>query len=95
MAMTKEERMAIIKQAHQNFLAKQEAKAGFKARAKKSTKKAMTEILTGRKARDQKFDQMMDKMDENHNHWTDASKYASEYYGGVAFETTRFDNDWN
>ena len=27
--------------------------------------------------------------------WTDASKYAKEYYGDVMYETTRFDNDWD
>ena len=27
-------------------------------------------------------------------HYTDASKYAKEYYGDVAYQTTRFDNDW-
>ena len=28
-------------------------------------------------------------------HYTDASKYAKEYYGEVYHETTRFDNDWD
>jgi len=28
-------------------------------------------------------------------HYTDASKYAKEYYGEVAYQTTRFDNDWD
>lgn len=27
--------------------------------------------------------------------YTDASKYAKEYYGEVMHETTRFDNDWD
>ena len=31
----------------------------------------------------------------NINHWTDASKYADEYYGETMRETTRFDNEWN
>jgi hypothetical protein len=31
----------------------------------------------------------------NINHWTDAPQYAKEYYGEVAHETTRFDNDWD
>jgi hypothetical protein len=34
-----------------------------------------------------------DTADERY--WTDASKYAKEYYGGVYHETTRFDNDWD
>ena len=39
----------------------------------------------------------MDKYndDENINAYTDASKYAKEYYGEVMYETTRFDNDWD
>lgn len=31
----------------------------------------------------------------NINHYTDASRYANEYYGSVYRETTRFDNDWD
>ena len=27
--------------------------------------------------------------------YTDASKYAKQYYGEVYHETTRFDNDWD
>jgi len=36
---------------------------------------------------------MRDTDDERH--WTDAPKYAKEYYGEVYRETTRFDNDWD
>ena len=31
----------------------------------------------------------------NINHWTDASRYADEWYGETMRGTTRFDNDWN
>ena len=27
--------------------------------------------------------------------WTDASKYAAEYYGETLHYTTKFDNDWD
>ena len=27
--------------------------------------------------------------------WTDASRYAKEYYGKTMYETTRYDNDWD
>jgi hypothetical protein len=27
-------------------------------------------------------------------HYTDASKYANEYYGDTYRSTTRYDNDW-
>lgn len=32
---------------------------------------------------------------DDERHWTDASKYAKEYYGEVYHHTTRFDNDWD
>ena len=28
-------------------------------------------------------------------YWTDSEAYANKYYGEVAYETTRFDNDWD
>lgn len=28
-------------------------------------------------------------------YYTDASKYAKQYYGEVYHETTKFDNDWD
>lgn len=28
-------------------------------------------------------------------YYTDASKYAQQYYGETYHETTRFDNDWD
>jgi len=48
-----------------------------------------------RKAKGDKFNAEMEAMNENHNEWTDASKYAEEHYGETMRETTRFDNDWN
>ncbi len=35
------------------------------------------------------------KVDGGELYWSDASKYAGEYYGEVFRETTRFDNDWD
>lgn len=32
---------------------------------------------------------------EDERYWTDAPKYAKEYYGEVYHHTTRFDNDWD
>lgn len=32
---------------------------------------------------------------EDERYWTDAPKYANEYYGEVYHHTTRFDNDWD
>lgn len=35
------------------------------------------------------------KVDGSELYWSDARKYAGEYYGEVFRETTRFDNDWD
>lgn len=32
---------------------------------------------------------------EEEFHWSDASRYADEYYGDTFRATTRFDNDWD
>lgn len=32
---------------------------------------------------------------EDERLWTDAPRYAAEYYGEVYRETTKFDNDWD
>lgn len=33
--------------------------------------------------------------ESNMYQWTDASKYAKEYYGETLHYTTKFDNDWD
>ena len=47
------------------------------------------------KTEDEKLVKEIDRLDENYNHWTDAPKYAKEFYGEVYHETTKFDNEWN
>tara|TARA_Y100000389_G_scaffold67568_1_gene63902 strand:+ start:6691 stop:6999 length:309 start_codon:yes stop_codon:yes gene_type:complete len=42
---------------------------------------------------------VIDDTDENINHYTDASKYAKEYYGDILHQTIKYDNpgvgeDW-
>jgi hypothetical protein len=58
----------------------------FNAKIKRNAKVRRTETPV----MDRSYDDNM-----NINQWTDASKYAKEYYGEVAYETTRFDNDWD
>ena len=41
------------------------------------------------------MDAMIDKMDENHNHYQDAPQYAEKYYGEKMRDTIAMDNDWN
>ncbi|MAG49598.1 hypothetical protein CMO86_08090 [Candidatus Woesearchaeota archaeon] len=50
-----------------------------------------------RKVRAPKVDRsFMDVPKESNMYqWTDASKYAKEYYGETMYHTTRFDNDWD
>jgi hypothetical protein len=42
-----------------------------------------------------KFDDMVSKMDENHNHYQDAPQYAEKYYGERMRDTIAMDNDWD
>lgn len=42
----------------------------------------------------QSFMDSPDDSSKNPNYYTDASKYAKQYYGETLYETTRFDNDW-
>lgn len=32
---------------------------------------------------------------EEEFHWSDAPKYAKQYYGETFYETTKLDNDWD
>lgn len=93
--MTREERLAFIKEVHQNWLAKQQAKKDFKTKAKKSTNKAMQKLLGVKSKKEKEFDKVIDRLDENYNHYTDSDKYAKKYYGDIYSQTTRFDNEWN
>lgn len=42
-----------------------------------------------RKAREDKIDQLIYQLDDNHNHWTDAESYAEAHYGSVARNTLK------
>ena len=78
-ATTYDERIALIKKIDQR-------------RKKLSAVKAKT-----RKVRAPKVDRSFMDIPKESNiyQWTDASKYAKEYYGETMYETTRFDNDWD
>ena len=94
-AQTKAERLALIKEVAERVQRRKAFKAKLQAQGSK-VRRYTDEVETPkRKKADREFDRMIEKMDENYNQWTDASKYAKEYYGNVAFETTRFDNEWN
>jgi len=78
-ATTYDERMALIKKV-----------------AERRKKLAAVKKKT-RKVRAPKVDRsFMDVPKESNMYqWTDASKYAKEYYGETMYHTTRFDNDWD
>jgi len=48
--------------------------------------KSTTRKTAERKARSER---------EDERYWTDARKYANEYYGDVYRETTRHDSEWD
>ena len=94
-AQEKANRLALIKKIAE----KRNRQAAFKAKIASQGSKVRrwtdeVEAPRRKKAND-KFEAELARMDENHNAWTDASKYAEQYYGETMRETTRFDNDWN
>ena len=98
MTMTAEQ-MAARLELIKAVAAKIEKRKSFKARQAANAAKVRryTDVVEKpkRQKADREFDSMIEKMDENHNQWTDASKYAETYYGDVYRDTTKFDNDWN
>lgn len=78
-ATTYDERMNLIKKIDQR-------------RKKMASVKKRT-----RKVRPPKVDRSFMEVPKESNmyQWTDASKYAKEYYGETLYHTTRFDNDWD
>ena len=94
-AQQKADRLALIA----TIAEKRNASAKFKSKVQTKTSKARkTSAATFRKEERTSsldaFYKNIDKMDENYNQWTDASKYANEYYGETYRATTKFDNDW-
>lgn len=98
MTMTAEQKAARL-ELIKKVAAKRKAAADFKRKQEINAAKVRryTDVVDKprRKAAADKFDREIERMDENHNQWTDASSYAKKYYGDVAYETTRFDNEWN
>jgi len=87
--MTKDERLALIA----SLAPKYNARTNMKKKVKASSRRAARYVDSPEREK-VKRDFMSTPDGTNWNHWTDASKYAKEYYGEVMYETTRFDNDW-
>ena len=87
-ATTQGDRLALIQEIHER-------------RTKISTIKQKSKNLMSKPKDTREFADITiaRNTDENINHYTDASKYAKEYYGDILHETTRYDNpgvgeDW-
>ena len=91
----KAERLELIKAIAEKRKKSAEFRAKIAAGASRVRRWTDVEEKPRRAKADREFDRMIEKLDENHNQWTDAPQYAKEYYGDVAHATTRFDNDWD
>jgi|TARA_R110002153_G_scaffold95129_5_gene228832 type I site-specific restriction endonuclease len=88
---TYEERMDAIRAVS----AKRKKSAEIRARLKVGASRVRRFVDEEDKPQRKKFDDMIDKMDENHNHYQDAPQYAEKYYGEKMRDTVAMDNDWN
>ena len=79
-ATTYDERMALIKKIAQR-------------KTKLEKVKRKTRSIRIKKSKD--LSKMPLPTESNIYHYTDASRYANEYYGETMYETTRYDNDWD
>ena len=65
-------------------------------RRKKMTRDKKQSKVLPKKVNKVKRDFMdVPKEGDNVYAWTDASKYAQQYYGETLYETRRFDNEWD
>lgn len=81
---TREERLEAIRLAGERL----KAKKAQEARLVRDYTESYYPASTG-------YDDVIKNDYDNVHHWTDASKYADEYYGETMRETTRYDNDWD
>ena len=84
-AVTQEERMALIKKAAEHLNRKKRMDA-----IKRKTRALKPQIKKSKN-----LTNMSLPKETNIYQWTDASSYAKEYYGETMYETTRYDNDWD
>ena len=82
MTQSTSDRMAMIRAAAKKFQASKNKEARFvrQERAAKPNPKPSTSFL--------------DDSSKDERYYTDASKYANEWYGETYRETTKHDNDW-
>jgi len=83
-ATTQPDRLALIKEIA-------ERKKNM-SRIKAQSKTVIRKALASKPARS--FMDTPEDTSKNPNYYTDASKYAKQYYGETYYETTRHDTDW-
>ena len=88
---TYDERMQAIRDAADRLAKRRARRARLEAGAARVRRYVDEEEKPLRK----KFDDMVSKMDENHNHYQDAPQYAEKYYGERMRDTIAMDNDWD
>ena len=88
---TYDERMQAIRDSAERFAQIKARRARLAASAAR-VRRYVDEVD---KPERKKLDDMVSKMDENHNHYQDAPQYAEKYYGDKMRDTVAMDNDWN
>ena len=81
-SINKAERLALIKKIAER-------------RTKMANVKRKTRALKPQIKKSKNLTNMPLPKETNIYQWTDASRYAKEYYGETMYETTRYDNDWD
>lgn len=87
MTQTKEQRLALIKEVAIRRKKMERRMAKLKE-VKVKTRNVSRQVKVKR-------DYMDIPTESNIYAYTDASKYANEYYGETMHHTTKFDNDWD
>ena len=88
---TYDERMQAIREASERFAIRKARRARLAA----SAARVVRYVDEVDKPERKKLDDMVSRMDENHNHYQDAPQYAEKYYGDKMRDTVAMDNDWN
>jgi hypothetical protein len=88
---TYDERMDAIREASERFAVRKARRARLAA----SAARVVRYVDEVDKPERKKFDDMISKMDENHNHFQDAPQYAEKYYGDKVRERNEYESNWD
>ena len=91
--MSTEERLVVLKEAHQRILKKQSIRARL-AEGARRVRKWSDEVET---TKEKKLNDSISKMDENHNHYQDGSTYLAKHYGSRLADQKSYESEegWN